>query len=356
MQKERLERVREKMRELGIKELVVSDPASIWYLTDILVEPYERFYVLLVRENGHHILFLNKLYNVKDSGFEEIWFGDTDDSVGLLASRLGAGKVGIDKTWPARFLIPVMEKRSDLSVILGSGCVDSCRAVKDAEEIHLMKEASRINDKVMTMAKDFIKEGMSEREAAAFIDAQYKKEGCESPSFTTIVSFGAHAADPHHEPDDTTVKAGDCVLIDMGCRKNRYCSDMTRTFFMKKADPKWTHIHDIVREANERAEAMIKPGVVLKEVDLTARFYIASFGYGEYFTHRLGHFIGQTDHEMGDVSATSEIVAQPGMIFSIEPGIYIPGEAGVRVEDLVLVTETGIERLNKVDKHWSVIG
>lgn len=356
MDKDRLQRVMGKMKERGIRELVACDPASIWYLTGIMVEPYERFYVFLVREDGHHLFFLNRLFNVRESGFEEIWSTDTDDSVGLLASRLGEGTIGIDKEWPARFLIPLMEKRRDISVILASDCVDECRARKDQKEISLMKEASHINDLVMTRARGFIKEGMSEKQVAAYIDGQYAKEGCEAPSFTTIVSFGANAADPHHEPDDTIVKEGDCVLIDMGCKKNRYCSDMTRTFFFRKADSQWTKIHDIVREANEKAEAMIKPGVPLKEVDAMARNHIASFGYGEYFTHRLGHFIGQTDHEKGDVSSTSDIVAEEGMIFSIEPGIYLPGKFGVRVEDLVLVTKTGIERLNKVDKHWSIIG
>ena len=142
----------------------------------------------------------------------------------------------------------------------------------------------------------------------------------------------------------------------MGCRKDRYCSDMTRTFFCGTPDPKYAAIHDLVREANERAEALIRPGVPLRELDKAARDHIAAAGYGEYFTHRLGHFIGQTEHEQGDVSGATELVAKPGMIFSIEPGVYLPGEFGVRVEDLVLVTEDGCEILNHVDKHWKTVG
>lgn len=356
MNRERVERVIARMKEMGIGQLVVSDPASIWYLTNVMVEPYERFYVFLVKSDGRHRFFLNRLYNVRDSGCEEIWLDDGDDCVGALASRLTPPVVGIDKTWPARFLLPLEERRPDVKAVLASSCVDDCRARKDGEEIALMREASRVNDKVMEMARSFIREGMSEKQVAAFINGEYAKEGCEGPSFPTIVSYGAHAADPHHESDDTVVKEGDCVLIDMGCRKNHYCSDMTRTFFFRKADESWKRIHDIVREANEKAEAMIRPGVALKDVDRCARSHIENHGYGKYFTHRLGHFIGQTDHEAGEVSSTSEIVAESGMIFSIEPGIYIPGEAGVRVEDLVLVTETGCERLNNVDKHWSIIG
>ena len=186
--------------------------------------------------------------------------------------------------------------------------------------------------------------------------SEFAAAGCDGVSFEPIVSFAANAADPHHEPDDTVLREGDGIVVDMGCRKARYCSDMTRTFFCKKADSAFAAVHDIVREANELSEGLVRPGVELWELDKAARDHIAKAGYGEYFTHRLGHFIGQTDHEKGDVSATSRIVAKPGMIFSIEPGVYLPGQFGVRIEDLVLVTEDGCEILNRVDKHWQIVG
>ena len=229
-------------------------------------------------------------------------------------------------------------------------------AKENAEEQMLMKEVSRINDETILKARDYVKPGMTEKQVAEYIDNEYKKAGCESVAFTTIVSFGANAADPHHEPDDTVLEKGECVLIDMGCCKNRYCSDMTRTFFCGEPKPEYAAIHDLVRQANEAAEAMIHPGVRLCDIDAAARDLITKAGYGEYFNHRLGHFIGQTDHEKGDVSAANTDTVKPGMIFSIEPGVYLPGKFGVRVEDLVIVTETGCEVLNHVDKHWSVVG
>ena len=170
------------------------------------------------------------------------------------------------------------------------------------------------------------------------------------------MSFGANAGDPHHESDDTVLKRGDVVLFDIGGRRCNYCSDMTRTFFWGEPDEETARIYDIVRRANEAAEALIKPGVRLCDLDAAARSLITAAGYGEYFNHRLGHFIGQTDHEKGDVSSANTAVAKPGMIFSIEPGIYLPGEFGVRIEDLVLVTETGCEVLNRNDKHWALVG
>ena len=198
---------------------------------------------------------------------------------------------------------------------------------------------------------------MTEKEVADFIDAEYLKEGASGVSFDTIVCFGPNAADQHHEPSATRkLAAGECILIDMGCIWKGYCSDMTRTFYCKSADDEQTAIHDLVRTAVEKAEAVIKPGVRFCDIDAQARDLIDEAGYGDYWRIRLGHFIGQEDHEYGDVSPINKNEAKPGMIFSIEPGIYIEGKYGVRIEDLVLVTEDGHELLNAVDKKWRIVG
>ena len=202
-----------------------------------------------------------------------------------------------------------------------------------------------------------LEKGMTEKEVADFIDAEYLKEGASGVSFDTIVCFGPNAADQHHTPSETrTLKAGECVLIDMGCIWNGYCSDMTRTFYCKSVDDEQAAIHDLVRTAVEKAEAVIKPGVRFCDIDAQARYLIDEAGYSEYWRIRLGHFIGQEDHEYGDVSPINKNVAEPGMIFSIEPGIYLEGKYGVRVEDLVLVTEDGHELLNAVDKKYRIVG
>ncbi len=357
MYEARIQRVLAAMKAMGLDQMIVSDPDSIWYLTGYYVYPFERMLVLYLRSDGNHILFLNKLFPVPEAPYEQVWFSDTDDYLSKLAERVdGNAPLGIDKDWPARFLLPLMAAHPGCRCVVASDCVDDVRACKDETERQLMRAASRINDTVMERAAAFMREGVTEREVADYINAQYAAEGCDAAAFQTIVSFGAHAADPHHEADQTPLKAGDCIVIDMGCRKDRYCSDMTRTFFCGEPDPKYAAIHDLVREANEIAESLIRPGVPLCELDKAARDHIAAAGYGEYFTHRLGHFIGQTDHEKGDVSGTNTKTAQPDMIFSIEPGVYLPGEFGVRVEDLVLVTEDGCEILNHVDKHWRTVG
>lgn len=355
---DRIRRVLEKMEKKGITQLMVSDPLSIRFLTGIMVNPGERLYALLLRTNGKHTMFLNYLYYVSNTGFEEVWFSDMEDQIGILAANIDPTQtLGVDKTWPARFLIPLQERCPELKTVWGSDCVDDVRACKNEEEIAIMKEASKINDAVMEKVTDFIKEGMTEKEIADFIDNEFLKAGASGNSFDTIVCFGPNAADQHHGPSDTrTLKAGECVLIDMGCVWKGYCSDMTRTFYCKEAPAEQTEIHDIVREAVERAEAVIKPGVRFCDIDAQARDFIDEKGYSEYWKIRLGHFIGQEDHEYGDVSPINKNVAEPGMIFSIEPGIYLEGKYGVRIEDLVLVTEDGHELLNAVDKKWKIVG
>ena len=235
---ERLERVLQKMEKKGINQLLVSDPLSIRFLTGIMVHPGERLYALLLRTNGKHTMFLNYLYYVSDTGFEEVWFSDMDDQIGVLTEHIDTnGVIGIDKTFPARFLIPLQERCPELKTVWGSDCVDGVRAVKNEEEIKIMRQASVINDMVMERAAAYIKEGMTEKQIADFIEAEYYKEGATGLSFDTIVCFGANAADQHHSPSETrTLKAGECILIDMGCIWNGYCSDMTRTFYCKSVD------------------------------------------------------------------------------------------------------------------------
>ena len=234
--------------------------------------------------------------------------------------------------------------------------INAPRASKEPWEIEYMKKAQEITDRTFDDLLNVIHPGMTEKELCAELIYRLYKYGSEGPSFDPITVSGPNTSLPHGVPSERVLQYGDFVTMDFGCLYHGYCSDMTRTFFCKTADPKYAAIHDLVRSANEIAEGMIRPGIPLRELDIAAREHIASAGYGEYFTHRLGHFIGQTEHEKGDVSAVTELVAKPGMIFSIEPGVYLPGQFGVRVEDLVLVTEEGCEILNRVDKHWKTVG
>ena len=357
MNKERIDGVIANMKEAGLDYVLISEPSSIDYLIDYINNPGERMYVLMLGTKGDHKLFFNKLFFVdKDLGIDIVWHSDVDDATQTIVDNLkDAKKIGVDKHWSANFLLDLMEKLPDVKFINGSKCVDYKRMVKDDHEQQLMIEASRINDQAIHEVIHQVSLGLSELEVAAKLGDIYSKFGGEGNSFDAIIAYGANGANPHHENDASRLKPGDSIIIDMGCKYQGYCSDMTRTVFYKEVSQEAKEVYELVKAANEAAEAMIKPGVRLCDIDKTARDLITKAGYGKEFNHRLGHFIGKDVHEYGDVSVNFDLEVQEGMVFSIEPGVYLPGKFGVRIEDLVLVTKDGCKVLNSYTKDLIVI-
>lgn len=352
----RISKVQSALKEKGLSSLIISDSSSLWYLTGESIHQGERLTVLTILRDENPFWIRNRLFPLKrgNEEIEDISFEDGEDGMTLLARRLPEGKTGVDKWWPSHFLLSLMEKRKDLAFVNGSPSVDAIRGIKDKEEIEKMRIASSINDRAMAKISRWIHEGVTEKECMEKLLAIYKEEGADGFSFPPIVSFDAHGADPHHMPDNTAFSGKGVVLFDIGCKKDHYCSDMTRTFYIGEVTEEMEKVHRLVREAGEIAESMVRPGIPLKDLDKAARDHIAKGGYGKYFTHRLGHFIGIREHEAGEVSAASPLKAEEGMIFSIEPGIYLPGRFGVRIEDLVLVTKEGCEILNKAPRGWEI--
>ncbi len=357
MYEERTAKVLKNMEEKGLEQMLVSDPPSIYYLTGKWILPNERLLALYLNKNGNHKLFVNKLFTVDgDIGIEKVWFSDTDPGCEIIAGYTNHDKLlGIDKKMAARFLLELMELGAGSGFKNASECVDKARRVKDEDEKEKMILASKLNDEAMERFKGLIREGVTEQQVAAEMNAIYKELGTEGPSFGPLVSFGANAAIGHHKPDHTVLKPGDCVLFDVGCKKNSYCSDMTRTFFYKSVSEKGREVYEIVKKANLAAQAAMKPGMRFCDIDKVARDIITEAGYGPNFTHRLGHCIGIEVHDAGDVSSINTDVVEEGMIFSCEPGIYLPGELGVRIEDLMLMTKDGAVSLNHVSKELEVI-
>ena len=353
----RMNRVMKELERMELTQMIIVDPLSIYYLTGVQVAPGERFLGVYLNKAGKKVFFVNKLFTIPANlDAEVVWYSDTDPVMDWVAEQVDPScALGVDKDMRARFLLPIMEAHPQMTVKNASLAVDLTRGQKDGQEKEKMREASRINDQAMAKFPTLIHEGVREKEVAEQMLNIYLELGADGFSFEPIVSFGANAADPHHMPDDTVLKDGDCVLFDVGCKKDGYCSDMTRTFYYKSADETSRKIYEIVKQANEAAEAIIKPGVPLCELDKAARNLITEAGYGPQFTHRLGHFIGLDEHEFGDVSSVSDWIAAPGMIFSIEPGIYLEGNTGVRIEDLVLVTEDGCEVLNHYSKELKIL-
>lgn len=357
MDQTKLQNLLAAMNQAGVPQMVISDPAMILYLTGVSMEPGERMLVLVLRRDGKHRFFINELFpQTRELGAPITYYNDTQDGVALMAQALLPGQtVAIDKTWPARFLLRLQELHSG-KCINASPIADGVRAIKTPEEQEKMRRASRLNDGVMAKIVAAASESHTETELSELLLQYYLEAGCEGYSFSPITAFGGNAADPHHVTDGTTGKRGDCLVLDIGGKKDNYCSDMTRTVFLGEVSPRQREIYEIVKEANRRGIAAAKPGNRMCDVDKAARDYITQQGYGPYFTHRTGHSIGLEVHETGDVSAVNEAIIQPGQCFSVEPGIYLPQEGiGVRIEDLVLITETGCEVLNHYPKELTVI-
>lgn len=221
-----------------------------------------------------------------------------------------------------------------------SNVLEGLRMVKTEREIELLKKAESISVQAFTEVLPFIKEGVSEIEIASELEYRMRKKGAEGISFDTIVVSGYKSGMPHGRPDEKLIQNGDFVTMDFGCIYKGYCSDMTRTVVVGKADAGQKKIYNIVKEAQRRGLEAICEGKICSDIDAVSRDYIAQEGYGDYFGHSLGHGVGLCIHEMPNLSAKSDIVLKEGMVVTCEPGIYL-ANGGVRIEDMVLVTKNG---------------
>jgi Xaa-Pro aminopeptidase len=238
--------------------------------------------------------------------------------------------------------------------------IERFRAIKDAAEVTVLRQAALGLTTVAASAVDAVRAGVSEREVAAVIETALRRSGYERPAFDTIVASGPNSALPHYRAGERTLTAGDLVVLDFGGVLDGYCSDLTRTVSVGQPSPKAIRLHAAVREAQAAAIKAVRPGVTTADVDAAARQVLVAHGLGEAFGHGTGHGLGLDVHEEPRVSKPRSDVPpvrlEPGMVFTIEPGAYLPGFGGVRLEDDVLATETGCEVLTSVPRDLRVCG
>ncbi|MCK9230110.1 MAG: Xaa-Pro peptidase family protein [Syntrophales bacterium] len=242
-----------------------------------------------------------------------------------------------------------------IELVSFSGTVDSMRSRKDAGEIGRLKTAAAMAARALTKTIESIRPGMQERECAALLDWNLVMEGSEKPSFDTIVASGPNGALPHARPGSRRMEAGDFIVIDYGAIYEGYHSDETCTIALGFVTDDRRRIYDTVRSAHDRAVEAVKPGVLCKDIDARARAYIDDAGFGRYFVHATGHGIGLDVHEAPRLSAASDQRLEEGMVVTVEPGIYIPGVCGVRIEDMVLVTADGCECITEMSKDLLIL-
>jgi Xaa-Pro aminopeptidase len=285
-------------------------------------------------------------------GLELIAWDETDDPYALVAARLGltTGRVGLsDRMW-ALMVLRLRAALPGAGQDLASTALRELRIRKSAAEVAALRAAGEAIDRVHARVPGWLRPGRTERQVAADIADAILEEGHATVDFT-IVGSGPNAASPHHEVSDRVLRHGDAVVVDIGgTMPSGYCSDCTRTYVIGTPPPEFAAYYRVLQEAQQAACAAVRPGVSAEAVDAAAREPIAAAGYGEYFVHRTGHGIGLECHEDPYIVSGNTEPLGPGMAFSIEPGIY-PGPHGARIEDIVVCTEQGCERLNNAGRE-----
>ncbi len=306
--------------------------------------------LLLVEKQGMPVFYTDFRYmevaHRMLTGMEVRKFKPNGAQLAEYTAKAKAWKtVGYEGNLTVAQYLPLVEAMPESKLTSVTVMISALRGVKSASEIEALRKSAKANDDLFAELLTTFKPGMSEREMLRQFKMKIAARGLEV-SFDPILCAGVNAVECHHMPDDTVLMPESELLIDMGVIVDGYCSDMTRTVYYGTPTTRFREIHDIVLEANQAATAAIKPGLRCCDIDKVARDIIEKYGYGEYFDHSLGHSVGLEIHEMPSFAKTCETLLQPGMVITNEPGIYIPGDVGVRIEDLIVVTETGCEVLS----------
>ena len=363
MSSNRLSKLTMALRNSGIETLALNPSPSLIYLTGLHFHLMERPTIALFTADSAPVIVLPELEMLKlrDLPFEikafpygenpAEWnkvFLEAGQSLGLKGKRIGVE--------PLHMRILEFNK---VKVIAGEAeypdatqVVGSMRVCKDQDEINAMRSAVGVAQEALEATLPSIKIGVTEIEIANELVTQLLRHGSQPDMpFAPIVSSGPNSANPHAVPSERKLQAGDLLVVDWGAAVDGYISDLTRTFAIGKVEEEYSKIHQVVQEANAAGRAAAKPGVPIANVDIAARKVIEKAGYGKYFTHRTGHGIGMEPHEDPYARGDNMQLLEPGMTFTIEPGIYLPGRNGVRIEDNIVITADGAECLSNIPRE-----
>ena len=345
----RLNNVYSQLRQRRLDGLLVCLPANISYLTEflsrdayLLVSEKENIYFTDSRYTEEAKSFLKNKIKLKEcNGSVFKWIAETSTSLGL--KRLGFE----ERYLPFAEFTKIREHlKGQLELIPTHSIVEDKRQIKDAREIEKLKQATKVTALVLEHIKKFLVSGVKEIEVAAEFERFIRYHGCSASAFDIIVASGPNSSQPHHLSGQRRLRDNESVLIDLGVDYQGYKSDLTRVLFLGKMKVLVRKVYDIVSKAHELAIKRVRPGAEMAAIDKVAREYIASKGYARYFIHNLGHGLGLEVHEDPRISGNEASALKPGMVFTIEPGIYLPGKFGIRIEDMILVTNKGCEVLS----------
>jgi Xaa-Pro aminopeptidase len=361
--KARLEKLRRMVNERGLDAILITQPQNSLYLSGFgpSVQPDEIAGALLVTE-GDSILMTSFIYleqaEREAPGFRLFKAERGDEGVVKalpdLLKEVGAKRVGFEAE---HLTFARYQKWASVwaELVATSGLVEEIRAIKDQEEIEVIRKAVALADETYGYLCEYIRPGVTEREVAWEAEGYMWQGGAEKVAFDLIIAGGPNGAMPHATTTERALREGEPIVIDIGAPVESYESDLTRTVYLGQPDAKFKEIYALVRRAQESALEGIRAGMKGKEADRLARQVIEEAGYGEYFGHGLGHGVGLAVHEKPSATQGSEEELQPGMVLTVEPGIYISGWGGVRIEDMVVIREEGVEVLSKASKEPTLL-
>ena len=363
----RLQRAAQEAATAGVAGLVVTPGYDLRYLTGSRAQTFERLTALVVPASGTPTVIAprRELAALQDSAIGDLgipisdWV-DGENPYELVRAALGSpdgalsGTIAVTESMPALHLLPLTELIGTVP-ILATGVLRRLRMVKDASEIDALRKAGAAIDRVHALVPELLVPGRTEAQVAADIAEAIVAEGHSEVAFI-IVGSGPHGADPHHECSDRELQTGDIVVVDIGgSYEPGYNSDSTRTYSIGEPDSDVAHRISILEQAQQAAVRAARPGVSAQSVDAAARRVLVEAGMGEAFVHRTGHGIGLSVHEEPYIVEGNDLILEPGMAFSIEPGVYFPGQWGARIEDIVVVTENGCESVNSRPHGLTVV-
>ncbi len=354
--RERIERVRKELEARQLDALFVADPDNRRYLSGFTGTSG---YVVVGREEG---VFLTDFRYVEQAqiqvqGLRVVRHGaQMVETLSEVLKEWGVQVLGFEQEHMTVGTWERLKTALDPIRLEGtSGLVEELRMVKDDHELAKIRKAAAIADQAFRTVLDHVRPGVRELDLARVLERTMEDLGAEGPSFETIVASGHRSALPHGVASQKTLEIGDLVTFDFGCVYEGYCSDLTRTVAVGRVDDRRRRIYEVVLEAQQRALQDLRPGMTGREADALARRVIEDAGYGEAFGHSLGHGVGLAIHENPRLAAQSEEVLRPGMVVTVEPGIYLPGVGGVRIEDDVVVTAEGCTRLTFSPKELLIL-
>lgn len=361
---DRLARARKATAATGLDALLISPSADLRYLTGYDAKPLERLTCLVVPADGEAFLVVPELERAAahaspagSLGIDITGWGETEDPYALVAARLPrrAARVAVDNHMWAEKTTAFRNALPHTRQSLAGAVLNDLRIRKTPDEAEALRRAGAAIDRVHSRMGEWLRAGRTEREVGRDIADAIVAEGHVRTDFV-IVASGPDSASPHHEVSDRVIRPGDPVLVDIGgTTEDGYCSDCTRNYVVGQPSADYLRLHEVLLAAQRKQTDAVRPGITAGELDAIGRDFIDASGYGSSFIHRTGHGIGLEGHEEPYIVTGSDLVLEPGMSFSVEPGIYLPDRFGARIEDIVICSEDGGERLNLTSRELVIL-